>query len=443
MKGKIRKKKVSKKKDYDFNGSLGKEEFLFVFVLVFFIVIVSGLVLLGDYFSSYADGVMASPRIRSATLVGPAMGVTPVSKTPIYVYSGSNNIYTGFPPLVYGYCLDPDCNGIKNSLNLLPPGQYPHIEKGTDGLALISWAGNNLLADGGLKLIKCLDLECSNYNLQVIEPEASPIVAHDLVVGSDGIPFIIYVEIKQGIGSDVKMYRCSDVSCSSGVGHTFLSSTGVWDGYVGDFFNVVLKSDGNPFFAVLKNNLGVGPQATTVSCQDKLCLQTIDSTISESEWGIGVSTVIGGDGFPSITYNNFYDGKLYFSHCLDVDCIQKEPSMVLSGVGGGNNMRMILNAQGYPLISYFKWTGGNIGDQVITNCYDYSCSNSKTNTFYGDASSFVTLGHNNLPLVALYSWTGPNLAFKILNCKDYACNSFSESSEIISPYSINLIEMAR
>ena len=143
----------------------------------------------------------------------------------------------------------------------------------------------------------------------------------------------------------------------------------------GQYNSIVLDGAGNPVVSHY-DRPKVGDLVVT-HCNDPACApggdvtNTVDST---GDVGQYTSLVLDGSGFPVISYYDVTNSSLKFAHCNDANCAGgNETINTVDNTANdtGQYTSLALEASGFPVISYYDGTDGNL---KVAHCNDANCS---------------------------------------------------------------------
>ncbi len=236
-----------------------------------------------------------------------------------------------------------------------------------------------------------------------------------LVLDANGYPVIAYFDPSN---SDLKVLRCSNVDCSGA--QTPSSPDTV--GNVGFYTSLVLDADGYPVISYYDSSNG---DLKVLHCSNVDCsgAQTPSSPDVVGNVGYDTSLVLDANGYPVISYYDFGNEDLKVLHCSNADCSGPQTSTSPDTVGSvGEYTSIVLDADGYPVISYYD--SGN-EDLKVLRCSNVDCSGAQTPSSpdtagnVGEYTSLV-LDANGYPVISYRDVT--NSALKVLHCSNGACS---------------------
>ncbi len=207
-------------------------------------------------------------------------------------------------------------------------------------------------------------------------------------------------------------------------------------GNVGDFTSLVLDGSGNPVVSYRdKTNLDL----KVLHCGNPNCTSgnTITSPDTGGDVGWWSPLVLDANGYPVISYydnTNFY---LKVLHCDDANCSGDESGNISSPVSGlwaGEYLSLALDSNGNPVVIYHQPL---VGLKVL-HCDDPKCAGDESgNVSLPDAggrvgeSTSLALDSSGNPVVS-YGESYPNYDLKMLHCDDADCAG-DESGNISAP----------
>jgi hypothetical protein len=199
--------------------------------------------------------------------------------------------------------------------------------------------------------------------------------------------------------------------------------------------SILIGNDGNPFVVHEGSEPGFsGYPLRAFRCTDTVCMNTATSTLwRDSTKNIGWLTSVGvvGDGFISVTHQDYDNYNLLYTHCTNFSC-SATTSGILDGEGigswtAGTDPGLVVGADGNPMMFHFD--GGP--DFYATRCSDSSCTSwtstiIDTDDYRGSAAS-PTLDDVGRPFVPNYQRTFPFVAasdnLRVHRCLDNFCNT--------------------
>ena len=285
----------------------------------------------------------------------------------------------GFPVILYrdfinrdlklAVCADATCSSgtiIRTIDSMGDVGQYTSLALTTAGIPVISYYD---VTNQNLKLAVCADATClSNTTFRTIDGTGNKGEFTSLALTTAGFPVISYRDVTNG---DLKLAVCGDATCSSSTTIRTIDSAGD----VGWYTSLALTTAGFPvisFYDITNSGLKLAVCADT-TCSSSTTIRTIDSAGSVG-WYLSLALTTA--GFPVISYYDKTNGDLKLAVCADVTCSSGTAIRTIdstSDVGGYTSLA--LTTAGFPVISYYATTNG---DLKLAVCADATCSSGTT-----------------------------------------------------------------
>ncbi len=201
-------------------------------------------------------------------------------------------------------------------------------------------------------------------------------------------------------------------------------------GRVGEYNSLTLDTNGHPVISYYDSS---NQNLKLIHCNDPACFgndESINVVDSDDSVGRYTSLVLDAAGYPVISYYDSTNSDLKLVHCNDPVCGGGDETIniVDGSIDGGRYCSLALDVNGYPVISYYD--SGNEALK-LAHCNDPGCSGADETITTVDSSSDVGLytslvldasGH---PVVSYYDRTNGDL--KLLRCNDPACVGGDES----------------
>ena len=158
--------------------------------------------------------------------------------------------------------------------------------------------------------------------------------------------------------------------------------------------------------------------------------QASTNTVDSAGVGLYTSLALDSSGYPVISYYDNTNGDLKLAHCNDPACAGGDESIVTVDSTGwvGGFTSLALDSSGYPVISY--WDNSN-GALKLAHCNDPNCVGGDESLATVDSVGSVgmytslTLDSSGNPVISY--WDNSNGALKLAHCNDVNCTGGDES----------------
>lgn len=191
-------------------------------------------------------------------------------------------------------------------------------------------------------------------------------------------------------------------------------------GNVGMYSSLVLDSQGNPVISYYADS-----NLHLLHCGDPLCSSSnlITTVDSNGDVGLYPSLVLDSNGYPVISYLDLTNFSLKLAHCGDVNCSSRNSLQTVDDNGFvGFHTSLVLDANGYPVISYTRFSSDQL---VLAHCLDANCTSSTIQVIdaAGGVGQFTTLAldQNGFPVIGYRDVN--NTKLKLARCGNTACSS--------------------
>jgi LPXTG-site transpeptidase (sortase) family protein len=260
-------------------------------------------------------------------------------------------------------------------------GSYTSLVLNSSGFPVISyWDYTNL----DLKVAVCGNATCSAGNTLTTVDSAGEVGGYSsLTLNSSGFPVISYLDNTNG---NLKVAVCGNATCSAGNTLTTVDNS---VGLVGQFTSLALNINGFPVISYKDATNGDLKLAVcgNATCSAGNTLITVDNSIADV--GDSTSLALNGSGIPIISYHDDTNDDLKVAICGNATCSSGNTLTAVDSVGGvGLQTSLALNSSGFPVISYYDDTNGDLKVALF------------------DTIAPTVLSHT---LQASYTGTGPNI----------------------------------
>jgi hypothetical protein len=335
---------------------------------------------------------------------------------PVIAYSDGTH-------LLVTKCNDPACAGNDEITTTLDTRfflgiYFTSIAIGADGNPVISYN-----KDYSLKVAKYVSSGgsgCASSAWTCTEIEASSTSGGDtsnsIAIDTDGNPVVAYYNTI-GVVMYLVVAKCNDPAC---VGYNETITPVDTTNSVGQYPSIAIGSDGNKiisYYDVTGGNLKfarfVGSSGNCSGSAAWNCA-AIDSN---NNIGRYTSLAIGPNGYPVISYQDFTAKALKYIHCTDITCSSYDTPQTVDGPGSatysGAYSSLAIDTDGLPLISYYDDDNNRL---KLAKCSNISCSNTNRTIFVVDDPSndvgqytSLALGKDGYPVISYYDATGGDL----------------------------------
>jgi len=266
----------------------------------------------------------------------------------------------------------------------------------------------------------------------ITSPDTNGLVGEwsSLELDPAGNPVVSYYDASNG---DLKILHCNDPNCVGGDESITSPDT---TGRVGEFSSLELDANGYPVVAYYDYT---NQDLRVMHCNDPNCEGNDESIVrlDSNNWsytGWEPSLTLDANGYPVVSYREVVPGNvLKLIHCNDPNCEGNDESITAPDTNGivGQHSSVTLDANGYPVISYFDST--NIYLKVM-HCNDANCSGGDESIEFVDNvlvgySTTIILDANGNPVISYQDLTLNDM--KVVHCNDPDCSGGDES--ITSP----------
>ena len=297
-------------------------------------------------------------------------------------------------------------------------GQYNSLALDGNGYPVVSYYDATA---HDLKVMHCNDVNC-DPNVNGAESKISFDTGGDigrytsLALDASGYPVVSYYDVTNG---DLKVLHCTNSNCSSGN----IINTPDSGGDVGQYTSLALD-DNTPkrpvvsYYDVTNGNLKV------LHCGNADCSGGNTITSPDTGGNVGAQTSLAlASGNPVVSYYDVSNGNLKVLHCGNANCTSGN-TITSPDEGGavGAYSSLVMDGSGYPVVSYYDATNG---DLKVLHCGNANCTSGNTiaspdtTNEVGQYTSLVLDG--TTPVVSYYDAT--NKVLKRLDCGNANCTA--------------------
>ena len=310
-------------------------------------------------------------------------------------------------------------------------GAHNGIAIGTDGLPLIGYA---TYGSGDVSVAHCGNASCSEANTITTVANAGGGVEVSIVVGVDGLAVISYDDIDDSDGSGgLTLIHCGNAAC------TAENTIAVVDpSDIGGYVSSAVGADGMPVISYLDTTEG-NSHLKIARCGNISCTADNTTTTVDDAGRVAYSAIaVGADGLPIISYidadHSAGNGGLKVVHCGNTPCSAGNTTTTLDGGQLPTYTSIAMGADGLPLITY-----SDKGLKVV-HCGNVSCSADNTVSTVDSAWAIyytsIALGADGLPVIAYAEYSDLALRnLKVAHCGDPACGAGNTISTVDTPLS--------
>jgi|GEM_PF-1965934 len=202
----------------------------------------------------------------------------------------------------------------------------------------------------------------------------------------------------------------------------------LWHTTAGTAANIVINTGSTAGQAAGLLSPSVAAESSSIS-------STTTSVDTTGTIGLYTSIVLGTDGFPVVSYYDSTGGDLEIVKCGNAACSSGNTSTTLDSSGTvGLYTSIMLGTNGFPVISYYDQTNGNL---KMIACGNAACSSGNTTTTVnstGDVGLFtsIALSADGFPVISYFDDSVGVGDLIVVKCGDATCSSGNTTTTVNS-----------
>lgn len=245
----------------------------------------------------------------------------------------------------------------------------------------------------GVLFLSYIGVSAARIEVQDTNP-AGPNTA--LVLDASNNPILVYSN--SGTNRGMNVIVCDDPLCAPSAGRSTTTIGSSGKAYYDP--KIILDANGYPVIVAFNDSDEILQlfRCTTVDCTSVI-QQNIDTTNLNT--GRYFSLALDANGYPIIAYTASFANGLKLIHCNDANCAGNDESITfVDTLGKTSELSLVLDANGYPVISYIV-----NGELRLVRCNDVNCAgNDELNIFLeslagGSRRNVVQLDNAGFPSV--------------------------------------------
>jgi hypothetical protein len=306
-------------------------------------------------------------------------------------------------------------------------GEYTSIAIGDNGNPIISYYD---FSNGHLEVAACTTTDCTGTATITTVDSADGVGGYSsIAIGDNGLPVISYYD---GVNSALKVAACTTTDCTGTATITTVDSADS----VGWYTSIAIGNNGNPIISYtdFSNSALKVAACTTTDCTETATITTIDST---GDVGGDTSIAIGANGFPVISYYDATNGQLEVAACTTTNCTDTATITTIDSTGSvGRYTSIAIRDNGNPIISYYDITNSAL---KVAACTTTDCTETATITTIdstGNVGKYtsIAIGANGFPVISYYDATNGQL--EVAACTTTNCTGTTTITTIDSTGSV-------
>jgi hypothetical protein len=282
-----------------------------------------------------------------------------------------------------------------------------------------------------IKVLHCNDANCSGGDDSIQEVGViKPFWGLSMVLDGAGNPVISY-QAQDGNPNRLALLHCDDPNCSPDAGGTQQTSVFVDTNMSnGGYSSLQLDANGYPVIAYQGLN-----DLRVAHCNDPNCagnnesIQTpvVASPSYQTLITSRLSMVLDAAGNPVVAYQDPIRGGFRILHCNDSNCAGNNESVAVADADGGKGFSLQLVNGGFPVSSYVQ-TSTILKGLTVTRCNDANCTGYNERKEKPDTNGINLIGNTSMeldadgyPVISYYDSTLKTL--KVMRCGDAYCSA--------------------
>jgi len=250
-----------------------------------------------------------------------------------------------------------------------------------NGLPVLAYWIWTVERGGEVVILACGDASCATGNTRTVIDVSDGFSGLDMTVDADGNPVLVY-----GIHEDessLRLARCADPACASGVSVVTLSAQATRSP------QLALDSLDRPMIFAGSRPMAPGgedepePAAFLIACDDPMCdSHTAASIPQPGEFVSSPQLALTPQDLPLLSW--IFDGQLWLGACDDRACTESVVDSL--GIGARENQLTVVVSDGRTIVAY-----GTGSDVVLLRCTDLACTQPTTDAPVS-SPQYVTIG---------------------------------------------------
>jgi predicted regulator of Ras-like GTPase activity (Roadblock/LC7/MglB family) len=317
-------------------------------------------------------------------------------------------------------CANAACTGTATITNVDPGnnvGGNLSIAIGADGLPIISYWHNTARA---LKVAKCANPACTGAAIvtTVDDPVNEVGFSSSIAIGTDGLPVISYLDTTAGA---LKVARCANPACTGAATITTVEDP---TNTVGANSDIVIGTDGLPVISYVDTTAGA---LKVARCANPACTGAATiTTVHDPSGAVGrTSITLDASGLPAISYYDAAPQDLRLARCANPACTGSAILSIIDSTGNAGAESSIATLPDGRLV--FAYSDLTTGSLKVANCTisGGACTrrvnavvDSETGHIIGRYAS-IAIGNDGLPVISYIDDTRVDV--RVVKCGTAIC----------------------